>query len=122
MLAVTPRSEWTYICEEDKGADAPTVFKFRDITQRERLELFGDDEGFGRKAYSVVKAALVGVDAFFDADGKEVKFAAERDGRATDEFLARIPWQITLELAGVIIKGVEMETAEVEKSEPLPED
>lgn len=120
MLAVTPRNEWTYICDEDKDADVPTLFKFRDITQRERLELFGDEGGFGKKAYSIVQASLVGVEAFPDEDGKDVAFEAGRDGKAADAFLARIPWQIMLELAGVIIKGAEMESEEVEKSEPLP--
>ena len=118
MLAVTPRSEWTHICEEDKGAEAPTIFKFRDISQRERLELFGDEGGFGKKAYAIVKASLVGVEAFPDEDGKDVKFEADRGGQATDSFLSRIPWQIMLELAGVVIKGSELENEEVEKSEP----
>tara|TARA_R110000803_G_scaffold6542_2_gene21297 strand:- start:469 stop:837 length:369 start_codon:yes stop_codon:yes gene_type:complete len=119
MLAVTPRSEWTHVCEQDKDAEVPTVFKFRDITQRERLELFGDEGGFGKKAYAIVQASLVGVEAFPDADGKDVAFASDRAGKAADDFLARIPWQIMLELAGVVIKGSELESEEVEKSAPL---
>jgi hypothetical protein len=47
-----------------------------------------------------------------------VKFEAESSGQATDSFLSRIPWQIMLELAGVVIKGSELENEEVEKSEP----
>ena len=81
--------------------------------------LIGDEGGFGKKAYAIVQSSLVGVEAFPDADGKDVAFAAGRDGKAADDFLARIPWQIMLELAGVVIKGSELENEEVEKSAPL---
>lgn len=56
-----------------------------------------------------------------DGDGKKVAFKKDAEGKADDEFLERLPWQIILEIAGAVVRGGELEDDEVEKSEPSPE-
>jgi len=121
MLAITPRGEWNYIAESDRETDNPTIFKLRDLKQRERMGLFDEGKGFGSKAFDIVKTALIGVDNLLDGDGKPVAFKKDASGKADDEFLERIPWQIILEIAGAVVRGGELEDDEVEKSEPSPE-
>jgi hypothetical protein len=121
MLAITPRGEWNYIAESDRETDNPTVFKLRDLKQRERMTLFDEGKGFGSKAFDIVKTSLIGVDNLLDGDGKSVPFKKDASGKADDEFLERIPWQIILEIAGAVVRGGELEDDEVEKSEPSPE-
>lgn len=121
MLAITPRDKWDYIAESDRESETPTVFHLRDLKQRERMALFDEGKGFGSKAFEIVRTALVGVDGLVDAKGKKVQFKKDSNGRVSEEFLERIPWQIILEIAGAVVRGGELGDDELEKSEPSPE-
>lgn len=111
MIALSAREEWDYVLTEDRGTAAPTRFRLRPLTLRERNEvedLIGESIGtrgyrYGTVNTKVLRAGLAGWDGLTDAAGAEVRYAADRDGRVREELLERLPSAACMELANEIL-------------------
>lgn len=111
MIALSVREEWDYVLEEDRGAEAPTVFRLRPLTLLQRIEvedliggsLRGRGYPSGTVNAKVLRAGLAGWKDLRDGNGSEVRFVAERGGQIRDDLLERLPSPVCMELASEIL-------------------
>lgn len=111
MIALSAREEWEYVLEEDRGGEAPTTFRLRPLTLRDRNEvedLIG--ASFNTKGYpygtintKILRGGLAGWSALRDATGAEVRYAIDHDGKVREELLERLPALVCAELANEIL-------------------
>ena len=120
MIATSAREEMDNTLEEERSNDAPTVFRLRPLTRRERDEvndlmgLHAGQNGYPCGSFNtkVLRGGLAGWRNLMDQKGAEVPYHTERDGKVTDEALERLPAAVCVELANEILRRSTMSAAD----------
>lgn len=130
-IALDPKSTWDYVLECDRGEERPTVFELKALSVRDEARLEDGHASVDRVANAIrvstgttnleaLRAGLVGVRDFFDADGRPVLFDTDKQGRVSDSFLERLHPDWRQELARAIADRVRLTEADRKNSPSAP--
>ena len=116
MIVIRPQGKREYVLRAERALpkERQTVFILGDLLEKDRVDVMdavryttdGVVQGLGgaaEKVHRAVRATLKGWKNVTDSAGAEVEFQSDHEGRATDETLGMIPWDVMEELAAEVL-------------------
>jgi len=115
-ISIDPQESISFVCKEDRDLkpEEQTTFLLCPLTVRDEQALakLDDQYTFGLET---LRRGLRGWENFLDSKGQDVPFETNRDGKPTDNTIARIPIGIRSQIVTAIVDTAKLTEEELGK-------